>query len=153
MYFICHFRQVLLHYYNLYNRTYLSDLLKAKSSLKADGSLMQCKSDAERSYGSFLHHLALFYRSHLSVKPFNVKIQMLRSDRFDCVLPFSLQASAYISNADVSISSSSWDRLFGDADRHLLRITCSLIRFKPPLVRNRVLSVAEKETAQTMWKS
>ena len=66
---------------SIHNTTHLIRPLKKEvhSSLKAGGSFMQCKSDAESSYRSFLYHFYTALSSHLSERPLNVRILLVRS--------------------------------------------------------------------------
>ena len=69
-----------------YNRTCLIRILKRhRSSMRASGSLMQCKCDAGSSYRSFLHHYCTALCSHLSERTLNMKLLMVGWDSFNCI--------------------------------------------------------------------
>ena len=58
----------------------LTDLYEKKhiTFVEADGYLMQCKSDTEHSYRSFLYHFYTALSSNLSKRPITVNILMAK---------------------------------------------------------------------------
>jgi len=64
--------------------------------------------------------------------------------------PLLSQAAAYMLKADASMSNSSPDKLFGDADKHLCRVGKLFNILIPSLVLNNVLSEAENTTKHNL---